>query len=499
MEDNKKELNEIKDELSEATDKIAVNEDNFSNAVDKSADYSNKALNDELERLADTFKQELQKAQAMTEEELIKSGIIIQQYEDSEGIIPDEELCQCCGERRRDKSFGENYEYCRSCREAMRNYPLSIPGIIVLAAMVFVAVVSVLSFASDFSLYKVVNEAENYVSEGKIDSALYTYDDAIATIESAGITPKKLYLRTAELVYYTMPESIYSFTDVSGRIESGLSDFELSLPIYNGYKEINREVLIMESTFAEFYNMMNSEEYIDHDINDDKQYEELMTAIGSIIDKQVTINVGNSSAEMVAADEAIVRYCQFMLAYSAGKFEDSYKYMNAVYELKPSHLWLYAYELGMAEIQRGDAEKAAMFAKALYNNNIEMTEAYVLSSTVERMTGDYSDAIEWADKGIEILPDSGEVYRMKAMALAAKGDYKEAKKAIDKGLEKQQYSYLYLVSMVIENELGNKDAVKEIKEIMKEEELEISERTNKYLKGKITAKELFTEGTGDVE
>jgi tetratricopeptide (TPR) repeat protein len=188
-----------------------------------------------------------------------------------------------------------------------------------------------------------------------------------------------------------------------------------------------------------------------------------------------------------------------MLAYSAGKYEDSYKYMNVVYELKPSYLWLYAYELGITELQKGDAEKAEMFAKALYNSNIELPDAYVLYSSIERMTGNSKKAIEWADKGIKAIPDDAEVYRMKAMALAAKGDYEEAKKAVEKGLENQEYSYIYMVELVIENELGNKDRVKEIKEIMKEEGLEIPERTNKYLKGKISAKEMFTEGTGDVE
>ncbi len=499
MKDNKKDLNVLKDELSEATDRIAVNEDNFSNAVDKSAEYSNKALDEELERLADTFKQELKKAQAMTEEELIKNGIIIQQYEDEEGVIPEEELCQCCGEQRRDKSFGENYEYCRKCREAMRNYPLSIPGIISLAAMVFVAVVSVFGFASDYSVYDTIRKADAYVSEKKVYSAVSAYDEAISTLESAGITPKKLHLKTAELVYYTMPEIMYSFSEVSERIEKGLSDFEMSLPIYNSYKNINREVLTMQSTFTEFYNLMNSEEYADYDIKDDKQYEELMTAVGSIIDKQVTIGSDKNSAEIVKADEAMVRYCQYMLAYSAGKYEDSYKYMNVVCELKPSYLWLYAYELGITELQKGDVEKAEMLAKALYNSNIELPDAYVLYSSIERMTGNYKKAVEWADKGIKVIPDYAELYRMKAMALAAKGDYKEAKKVVDEGLEKQQYSFIYAVSLVIENELGNKDEVKEIKKLMKEEGVEIPERTKSYLEGKITAKEMFTEGTGDVE
>ena len=272
-----------------------------------------------------------------------------------------------------------------------------------------------------------------------------------------------------------------------------------SIRSYNGYKSINKEVLIMQSTFTEFYNLMNSEEYVDYDIKDDKQYEELMTAVGSIIDKQVTITNGKKSSELVKADEAMVRFCQYMLAYSAGKYEDSYKYMNVVYELKPSYLWLYAYELGITELQKGDAEKAEMFAKALYNSNIELPDAYVLYSSIGRMTGNSKKAIEWADKGIKAIPDDAEVYRMKAMALAAKGDYEEAKKAVEKGLENQEYSYIYMVELVIENELGNKDRVKEIKEIMKEEGLEIPERTNKYLKGKISAKEMFTEGTGDVE
>ena len=113
--ENNKDLNLSNDELSEVADKTAVTEDNFSNAIDKTQEYSDKALDNELEKLAETFRQELKKAQAMSEEELIKNGIIIQQYEDDEGIIPEEELCKCCGEQRRDKSFGENYEYCRAC------------------------------------------------------------------------------------------------------------------------------------------------------------------------------------------------------------------------------------------------------------------------------------------------------------------------------------------------------------------------------------------------
>lgn len=497
--DNKKDLNLSNDELSAVADKTAVTEDNFSSAIDKSQEYSNEALNEELERLADTFKQELKKAQAMTEEELIKNGIVIQQYEDEDGIIPEEELCQCCAERRRDKSYGENYEYCKTCREAMRSYPLNISGIITLAAMVFIAVVSVFGFASDFSVYNTVRKADEYLSQDKMYSALASYDEAITTLKSADIVPKKLYLKTAEIVYDTMPDAMYSFEDVSYRIENALSDFEMNLPIYSGYKTLNKDVLTMLGTFNEFYTIVNSEEFADHDIKNDEQYKELMTEIGSIIDKEVSVTYSDKTIELVPADEAVVRFCQYMLAYSAEKYEDSYKYMNIVYELAPSHLWLYAYELGITELQKGNIEKAEMLAETLYNSNKDLQDGYVLYSSIERMKGNSEKAVEWVDKGIKEIPENAELYRLKAMALAANGEYEEAKKAVDKGLEIQQYSYIYMVSLVIENELGNEERVKEIKDAMEEAELEISDRTKKYLKGKITAKEMFTEGTGDVE
>ena len=56
-----------------------------------------------------------------------------------------------------------------------------------------------------------------------------------------------------------------------------------------------------------------------------------------------------------------------------------------------------------------------------------------------------------------------------------------------------------MTSIVIENELGNTDRVQELKDELKEQEVELTEKMNNYLDGKITATEMFTEGTGDVQ
>ncbi len=498
-----KDINDLglaQDELSEVVDKTAVTEDNFSNAIDKSQDYTNKTLDDELEKLAQTFRQELKKAQAMSEEELIKNGIVIQQYEDDDGVIPEEELCKCCGEQRRDKTFGENYEYCKTCREAMRRYPLSIPGIITLAAMVFVAVVSVFSFFADFNIYNTVRQGDKYLSESKMFSALDSYEGAISALGDKEIVAKKLYLKSIKIICNTMPDGFYSTSVLIDKVGTALTDFESQLPIYSNYADIYQQAQVIYGTMTEIYNVLNEEKYAGYDYKNKEQYEELMTVIGSVIDKQVTVlSVDKKTSQLVPSSEVMVRFCQYMFAYTNGYYEDSYQYMNKVSELEPSYLWLYAYELGMAELQRGNEEKAHALADALYNNNVELPDAYALKSTIFRMNGNSKKAIEWANDGIETAPDNVELYRVKAMAEIADGDYEIAKKTLDTALEKDGYALLYMTALVAENELGNDDRVKEIKDTMKEEQMEISEKTNKYLKGKISAREMFTEGTGDVE
>ena len=498
-----KDINDLgltKDELSEAVDKTAVTEDNFSNAIDKTQDYSNKALDDELEKLAQTFRQELKKAQAMTEEELIKSGIVIQQYEDDDGVIPEDELCKCCGEQRRDKTFGENYEYCRTCRDAMRRYPLSIPGIITLAAMVFVAVVSVFSFVADFNIYNTVRQGDKYLSENKLYSALDSYAGAISAFGEEDVVAENMYFKSIRIIYHSMPDGVYSMSDIISKVETVLSEFESQIPLYGNYVEMYQQAQVLYGTMNEFYNLINDEKYADYDTKDKEQYEEIMTAIGSIIDKQVTVtSVDKKSSQLVPANEAMVRYCQYMFAYTNGYYDDSYQYMNMVSELEPTYLWLYAYELGMVELQRGNKEKAQILADALYESNGELSDAFALQSTISRMSGNIDDAIEWADNGIEASSENIELYRIKAMAYAADGDFKTAKKVIDTALENENYGMLTMTAIVVENELGNKERVKELKEFMKENEVEISEKTKKYLKGNISAQEMFTKGAGDVE
>lgn len=496
--------NELPDMDKNAEEKVldvaALSEDKLSAALDKSAAYGDNALNDELEKLAQTFKAELQKAQSMTEEELIKKGIIIPEYEDEEGAIPDDELCACCGEKRRDKSRGENYEYCKDCREAMKHYPFGAISIIALIVTVLLAVLSVYSFSLDFIPYNTVKEANGYLNENKLDSAMSAYDGAISAFEDEEITAKWLYLKTAKILFDTMPSGVNSMTDIVTRLDKALSVAELKMPIYGGYANLREESLALYGTMQSFYKIVENEEYVDFENLSDDQYKQVMTEIGSLIDTEVTVvSKDGKTTKMVPANEGIVRFCQYMYAYAAGEYADSYQYMNKVYETEPSYLWLYAYELGIVELQGGDYEKAELYADAMLQTNVESSDGYALKSSIARMTGKADEAIEMADNGLKYNSESTELKRLKVMAYVTQGEYEKAKEISDEVIAGGSYGLFHMTAIVVENELGNDDKVKSYIEEMEKYEVDLTDRLQEYLDGKITAKQLFTEGTGDVE
>lgn len=456
--------------------------------------YSEESLHDELEKLAETFRQELKKAQEMSEEEFEEV------YADEEGVIPNEELCACCGEKRRDKRFGENYEYCGDCRKAMTRYPLSVQGVLVAIVMIGLAIFSMINFATDFVNYDYVYKAEKCRSKNELTSAINNYDSAIAAFLEEEILPKRVMIKCAQSAFETMDGGISSMSYVSSLIEEALSELEAKIPIYNGVMKLYDENKVIMTTMQEFYTLIQNEEYSEYKPGDKEMYDKIMADIEALANKEVTVtSVDAKTSKKVKADEATVRFCQYMFAYTSEEFDDSLKYMYMVRDLKPTYYWLYGYELGLAELQSGNLNEARKLAKEMLRQNVEDADAYSLNSSIDRMKKNYDKAVKWADDGIKYNPQNAELYRFKAMALCADGDYKNARIAVDTAIEMQDYALAYMTSIVIENELGNKTRVQELKDELKEQEVELTEKMNDYLSGKITATEMFTEGTGDVQ
>ena len=90
-----KDEKDFKASAAEAEEKIEA-------GLDKSEDYEQQRLNEELEKLAETFRAEMKKAK-----EENKNVFDELEAEEKSGI-PKEELCECCEKRKKDTSVSEN-------------------------------------------------------------------------------------------------------------------------------------------------------------------------------------------------------------------------------------------------------------------------------------------------------------------------------------------------------------------------------------------------------
>lgn len=443
--------------------------------------YRKDDLNDELERLAQLFRDELKNQGELEEEE--------EYLRDERGIIYEDEVCECCGEKRKAKDS----EYCKTCQEAMRHYPFSIPMVVVAVVIVVFAVISAFDFANDFDGYYVARKAKEAVKDREMYSAIDYYNEAIEIFDADGTNAKKLKFECADSMYQVMAAS----EDILLTLSSALDGYEATLPMYTGYVELYDEVYVLRETMNMMFDIYNDEAYADA-AEDEEVYEKAMTAIGALKDEEITVPSLDGESRKYMANEAAVRYCQYTYAYLMGNTDDVYYYVNETYKLAPEYLCMYGYDLGTVCAQTRDFNMAFIVADVLYKNNVEDATSYCIYSSAERMRGNYDKAVEWAVKGIEKCPGDAELMRIHAMALIAKGECESAKEIVDTAFSYESTDLLYAVSLVVENELGNTEAVEELKTKYEEADVEIPDRVQQYLDGKITAKQLFTEGTGEV-
>ena len=479
---------------------------NENETLENGEENSSDALNEELEKIAQTFREELLKAQSEqaendeSEEVSSYEETGMQEEEIPEEEIPEEELCVRCGENPRDKEYGENYEYCEECREKMRRNPIGFSNILIAVLMCVMAVLSVVTFSEDFEGYYYAYKAKTLNDDKMLSSAVSFYDTAINYFESKKLTPKNLYLESAEIIFKTMPQGTASMGDVSDRISTALSGFASKLPVYKKSIDLRNESLTLYGTMEKFYGIMNDTKYLNYSIDNVEMYNSVMADVEAMIGTELSIkSIDGETAETVIINEGMVRFCQYMFAYTSERYDEANKYLEKVYELEPDYLWLYAYELGVIHIKNGELEKAQEIAEKILDNNREEADGYCIYSTVARMTGDTEKAIEWADKGLELCPEDAELLRIKAMSYVAAGDFETAKTVIDEALNYNAYGLLYYTAIVIENELGNTETVDEMLMILENGGLSLSDKMYDYFGGKITAEQMFTEGTGDVE
>lgn len=474
--------------------------------MEQSKSYTKSELDEELERLTEAFREELKKQRGNdnfdAEYELIQQ---LEEEDKKENYIAEEDLCLCCGVQKRNYARGESYQYCEDCRNAMKKYPFSVHHFIFLAVAVIIAVLSVASFSNEFNGYKKLYEARQFEKEGKITSAVIAYDEAVTEFtdntNGKNLNCKKIYLKMADNIYRAMPSGANSLRDVAGLIEKGLSSFEATLPLYESYVDMYNECRIMEATYSKIIELAQSEKYATFTSEDLTLYDDMMADIEAMLSETVTVTAVNNSKEITEypCSSSMIRYFQYLLAYSCGKSEDAYNYLCAAKEADEGAVWMYGYDLGTMEIQNGNVNEAFTYVKNLKAVDIENAYAYILEAFAYRMNGEYNKSLKACENGLKTAGDAPDLYRQKAMTLILDGKFSEAEEACKKGLEKEEYGAMYFVYLIAATEQKDTDAVKSINSSLKEMGVEYTEKMQKYVDGKITYKDVLLKGTGDIE
>ena len=121
-------------------------------------------LKEELEDLRDLFQNELDKA--LSGEEAAEGEMLIQELEEEAEPEAEEEkevrLCEYCGEKPADTSFGDDYPYCSDCRKLMKSNPLNAIGVLVLL-LVFVV--------TGYTFGNMMKNADTYITLLDADAA----------------------------------------------------------------------------------------------------------------------------------------------------------------------------------------------------------------------------------------------------------------------------------------------------------------------------------------
>lgn len=486
-------------------------DENKEKDLNASADDELKA---ELEELARTFQQELDKAKAQEldgADEDVHSGELIQDLEDIETVeqpqedeeIPEEELCGCCGEKRKGTKKNPDSDYCYECEKALRHYPFELLNVIIPVLAILFCFYGCYVFSNHSAVYSASAKAENYIKQNKLYTAFSAYEMAIDKMKSDKMNGEMLYKR-----YYDCAYESGMFMQV--QLDSEVfKSWELKLPHLKSVAKAHREFLEIESTQSAVQEIFYAYDSIDNP--KELPYDEIIKKLEALTDqpaKTTPLIDGETEEEIVTTpiynikaqkySRPMILYFEFYVAVICEKdLATQTVFLEKIREEYPEKVWIYGSVLGDLYNKQGkDVKELCNYMKSL---NSEDSSADVIEVTSLRIKGDYDAAIELCDKFIDKDDTyASEFLRQKAICCLLKGDsssaYKFASDAYSNSATPLTADLLMLCSVAT----SNTEIYDEIAALYKDSEMEIEQEVLDYKNGKITVEQIFTKGDFDI-
>lgn len=457
----------------------------------------------ELEGIRDMLQQELNKA---GDEPLIQELDEIAAEEAAPEEIPEEERCQCCGEKRRDTSFGEDYPYCADCRAVMKASPLRLPAVLMLI-LTFVLAAASLYFTSLYILdYSTLIEGETHFEARELTDA--------AALLSSYVSQKQ----GAELAGPTDFADAYSITAVKHLAETFnqmgyLGDANEILTTYLGEKALqrpwNKKYRAITEDYAALKDTSTAINAIMQDVlyygATDIDYEERDEQLQALLAEQNE----DGSPKYNAAFVEFYRYV--LLDLQEAKPEAMLEQLQTVQNLDGNeHQWMYLPTMADLASKLGDEQLTKQYADACLAINTQEATAYKAMANVYRFRDepDAEKILAVAKKaeshltGGSIVPTYQELY---AIGYLLQDDYEKAMQAMEAYMNYTNSSTGYpaysvsscnlyaLCSVLCENQEG----YDEMASVFASAGMEPSALIQQYQDGTITLTELLQDDGGD--
>lgn len=445
-------------------------------------------LREELEDLRDLFQSELDKA--LSGEEASEDGMLIQELEEEEAEEAEEEekearLCECCGEKAADTSFGEDYLYCSDCRKLMKANPLNALGVLMLLLVFVVTGYSFGNMVKNIDSYITLLDADAAYTSRALTDAVNLYDSYLATATKENVSYK-----AARNAAYTMADLGY-YSDAKDIIDTYFTEDSLSkkkneklVEIYKDYDILMRTSDLINEKFGEALN-------------------------GAEFDYKTEIKKADKLIEEYKDNEeyntTFLEYGKYLIMLIDGQKDDVLiKQLQKIEEIDAGeHPWIYLTYLLNTYSNLGDTEKATeVFEKCLAINTQE-TALYNYYANAFRFCEkpDADKIMEIAKEAEKSTASTGYpvYYRAYALAYLLKGENDTALENITMYLSSCQPTVsdfnLYAVCAVA---AGQDEVYEEAKATLESYGYSLSDTVIKCKEGKITVLEAITDKEGQI-
>lgn len=476
-------------------------------------------LRAEMDELARTFQEELDKAKAEEEiraaEQAKEQEILIQELEDdvrydaeAPDEIPEDELCECCGEKRRGTKDNPDSPYCRDCERGLRRYPFELLNVLLVLIVLALSVVACVNFAQRVGIYSAAARAQHLEKQKMLYSAYSAYDNTIGLMKDSELNGELVYQRAVRNML------MINVLDDIGTYENQFNLFELKLPhlktAYETFKTYEGYRLAGLDGYQVLYEEIQK---LEDDDYSKLPYAEIVGRIDALLSVsteesykyQESLGDGaeESPSYLVKLDNYDPAMMEFFKFYAAALSEQDKEvqiaHLEKVRAAYPELTWLYGAFLG--DLYNKSGRDVEELCKQIEGYNAEDSTADIIRTTNLRINGKRTDAIALAQKNIDKgSPNAYEFYRQQAICYLLDGNIEKAYSAATSGYEDSQYSVqvceVYAIASIA---AGKTDSYDEIAKLFEENGVKMSDEVLAYKDGTVSLEEIFAQGDYDIQ